>query len=192
MLDILLILDVLLHYCEGRTTNRGNEVAIGPKRRNSSFKDGELLTEQPRRAPLDHLHHPMNPKLGIDFDQQVNMVRHDLNFDDFTLEFLGALLDDNLQPCVYSIHQHLPAILWTPHNMVFAGIDHIVVGLVIRHATNIHLEAVYARAIAHPMSKARGLRSRLVNVSDQVLAVAGTLDPRQRVMLAPWAVTTQK
>jgi len=42
------------------------------------------------------------------------------------------------------------------------------------------------------MSKARGLRSRLVNVSDQVLAVAGTLDPRQRVMLAPWAVTTQK
>jgi hypothetical protein len=64
--------------------------------------------------------------------------------------------------------------------MVFAGIDHIVVGLVIRHATNIHLEAVYARAIAHPMSKARGLRSRLVKKQ----IVAGVEPPLSPVALS--------
>ena len=51
--------------------------------------------------------------------------------------------------------------------MVFAGVDHVVVGLVVRHGINIYLVGIYAtkKAIAHPMPKGRGLRSRLVKAS---------------------------
>jgi hypothetical protein len=115
--------------------------------------------------------------LGIDFGQQMNMIRHDLRFEDFRVGFVGHVQNNLPGPGVHAIDQDGPAILWTPNDVVFAGVYHVagrfaltVVALHARSVQQAKKEVKIAgpphrRTAANPMAKARGLarRNNLVN-----------------------------
>jgi hypothetical protein len=48
----------------------------------------------------------MHAVLRLNFDQQVDMIRHHLQFDYCSAIFLGSVEDDPIQSFVYVVHQH--------------------------------------------------------------------------------------
>ena len=67
------------------------------------------------------------PALRIHLHQQVHVVGHDFKLDQITLKLTYGLDDDLFQANIYPIDQHLAAVLGTPYDVVFTGIDHIPV-----------------------------------------------------------------
>ena len=86
----------------------------------------------------------MDAELRIDLHEDMHMVGHDLHFDDVRLEVRCNILEDSFEPDIYSIHQDRPPILRAPYHMVFAGVDDVVVGLVVRYAPSIYHLAICA------------------------------------------------
>jgi len=83
-----------------------------------------------RRHTLEILNETMNPKLRVYFDEQVDVVGHNFQCDDFG-SILGCRLSQNLlQSLCNRLYQNRPPILWAPHDVVLAAINHIVVRLV--------------------------------------------------------------
>ena len=56
------------------------------------------------------------------------MVRHDFHFEDVRLMLGTNLLYYLSQPCCYLFGKHLASVLGTPNEVVFTGVDDIVVG----------------------------------------------------------------
>ena len=73
----------------------------------------------------------MDAELGIDLDEQVDVIRHDLEFDQFGSRLVGYGLDDRLEPFVYPIDQDRTTKLGAPHDVVLAGIDDVSVALIL-------------------------------------------------------------
>jgi len=49
----------------------------------------ELLAKYAGSPTLDSFHGFMDSKLRMDFEQKVNMIRHDFHFDDLDLDFFA-------------------------------------------------------------------------------------------------------
>lgn len=86
----------------------------------------------------------MYAELWIDFYKDMNVVGHDLHFNNLSLKLRGYILEDRFEAHVYSIREDLTPILRAPYDMVFAGIHDVGIGLVVRHAPSIYHLAIYA------------------------------------------------
>jgi hypothetical protein len=61
----------------------------------------------------------MDAKRGIDFDEQMHRVRHDLNLKDFSLTLIRHDARYFLEPFIEPIHPNLPAMFRAPDHMIF-------------------------------------------------------------------------
>jgi hypothetical protein len=129
-LNILLIFNILFDDRQWRAANGGYEIRVRPQSRESAFQSGKLLAKQKRTQTLDPLHKFMNTQLRINFAKNMNVIGHDLKFDYFAFQFISDLLNDFLQPNIYTIHKHSAAILRTENNMVLTGVENMLVAFV--------------------------------------------------------------
>jgi hypothetical protein len=72
----------------------------------------------------------MNAVLGIDFHQEVDVCGHDFEFKNLGIGFSTDALDNLLESSIHTVDQHRTAVLRTRDNAIFAGVNHVVVGLV--------------------------------------------------------------
>lgn len=86
----------------------------------------------------------MDTELWINFQKEMNMVWHDFHLDDLELVFLGNLCDKFLQSCIYAVHQNLAAVFWAEHDMILAGINDIMIGVIDSFA---HIYIILLQAI---------------------------------------------
>ncbi len=54
-----------------------------------------------RRVPFQEFHQPVNPELWVTPDEQVNVVRQDLQLNEFLPPALNLLGQNNLEPFIY-------------------------------------------------------------------------------------------
>ena len=109
-LHALLILNVAL-----------DKVTVGPKRRKAGFQSPKFVS--PRRPPLNRLDHAMYSELRIDVDQQVDVVRHDLDLNQDAVRFPDNFGNDLLEPLIDTIDQYLAPIPRTKDHAMLARED---------------------------------------------------------------------
>ena len=145
-LYVFLVFNILLDYCKWSAAHGRNEIAVCPQSRKSAFQSGELVAEQERAKTLDPLHKFMDTKLWIDFAKDVNVIGHDLKFDDLTFQFISDLLNDFLQPNIYAVYKYLAAILRTKNNMVLAGVNNMAIAFIglCAHSTVLYSYSLYS------------------------------------------------
>ena len=73
----------------------------------------------------------MNAVLGSDFHQEVHMFGHDFQFKNLGMRFSTDALNNLCKPVVNAIDQHRAAVLWAPDNVIFAGVDYVVIRFVL-------------------------------------------------------------
>ena len=73
-----------------------------------------------RTAPLHQTNQTMDAELRICFNEKMDMIRHDFQFNDFRLTFFRDFAKDHFQAFIHTVNEYAPTIFWTPHNMVFA------------------------------------------------------------------------
>ncbi len=147
-----LILNILLDDGERRASNCRNEVAIGPKCGKFLFQDRKLLAQEPTASAFDEAYQAVNTKLGVTLDQQMHLIRHHFQAQDFCLVFLTDFSNDLGEPFHYSLHQHCAPVFGTPDDVVFAGIEHVPIGLVgyLAHRDSIQHKAIYCQWTLSP------------------------------------------
>jgi hypothetical protein len=121
-LDHLLVFNVLLQDRHWSTTHRRYKIRMSPQGRQFAFQVRKLLTEQTRTMSFDLLHKSPNPKLRIDFAQQMHMIWQHFKFENLARQPFRYLINDLFQMFIYTLSEHLAAILWAKDNMVFAGV----------------------------------------------------------------------
>ena len=84
-----------------------------------------------RRSWLDALDRSVDAQLGIDRQEQVHMVWHDLHLDDLETELVGDFPSDLLEALVDSVHEDGPAVLRAEDHVVAAGENYVAVALVL-------------------------------------------------------------
>jgi len=156
-LYVRLILDVPLDDGQRCSTNGRNKVTIGPKRRQAGFQPRKLVSQQPRRSPLNGLDHAMYSQLRIDINQEVDVVRHDLGLEQDAVRFLSNFGNDLLEPQIDAIDQHLAPIFRTKDHVILTRKDDVAIRSVLH--PGIYSEGPYnhqeGRAFL-PMAKAKG------------------------------------
>jgi hypothetical protein len=97
----------------------------------------------------------MNPELGVDSHQEVDVVGHGTQLDDFSPSFLAYVFDDLLQPGVDISGDHRAAVLRAPDNVIGAPVDNVVVGFDRYHGHSIQVGAIYCAydAMSHLVGK---------------------------------------
>ena len=73
-----------------------------------------------RRNALDMTDSFVDPVLRVNLNEQMNMIRHDLQFMNFGSDLGGGCANQLLQPRFDLPHKASVPIFWTPDNMVFA------------------------------------------------------------------------
>jgi hypothetical protein len=142
-----LLLKILFDDGERRASNCRNEVAIGPKGGKFTFQDRKLLAQEPTASAFDEAYQAVNTQRGVTLDQQMHMIRHHFQAQDFCLVFLTDFSNDLGEPLHYSLHQHLAPIFGTPDDVVFAGIEHVPIGLIsyLAHRDSMQHKAIYCQ-----------------------------------------------
>jgi hypothetical protein len=69
----------------------------------------------------------MDTILRVAINKQANVVRHHFDLQDAGVTLPANLANDNLEPVIHTVHQHLAAVLWAPHDMEFAVEGDVVV-----------------------------------------------------------------
>ena len=72
----------------------------------------------------------MDAVLRIDFDQEMHVFRHDFQFENLDMMFSTDDLDNLFKPVINAVDQHRASILRTPDNVIFTGVDHVVIRFV--------------------------------------------------------------
>jgi hypothetical protein len=91
-----LIFYIAFHCFDGDTANCPNIVGVGPQRGNLALEIGEFLPQLMSSCALNEFDQPMNPKLWIAANDQMDMVRHDFHFYKFLLPPLNTFLNERL------------------------------------------------------------------------------------------------
>jgi hypothetical protein len=88
----------------------------------------------------------MNSEVRINFAKNMNVIGHDLKFDDLTFQIISDLLNDFLQPNIYAIYKYLAAILRTENNMVLAGVNNMTIAFIrlCTHSTELYNYSLYS------------------------------------------------
>ena len=85
------------------------------------------------------------------FDEQVDMIRHHLQFEDLGVALGGGLAKDALQPFFQVSHQNAAPVFGAPDNGVLARINHVVVALVFHSLNYIRMRYLtQGKALAAP------------------------------------------
>ena len=71
------------------------------------------------RVAFQLLDHPMDSKLRITLDTEINMIGHDLHFHDVCLELVRLGAEQFFQPPINPVDQHFPSIFRAEHDVVF-------------------------------------------------------------------------
>jgi hypothetical protein len=137
----LLVFDVLLDDSQWRTAHRAHEIRVSPERRESAPELRKIPPEQPRGSALDCLDELVDSELRINLDEQVDVVWHDLDLDQFGFGLRHDFGDDCLEPGVDLIDQDGATKLRTPDDVVLAGVDDVSIALV-SHALIIQHQAI--------------------------------------------------
>jgi len=69
----------------------------------------------------------MDTVLWIDFPQEVDMFRHDFQFNKLGTAFSTYVLDNLFKSDVNPADQHGTAVLGTPYDVILARIDHVII-----------------------------------------------------------------
>jgi hypothetical protein len=72
----------------------------------------------------------MHSKLRINFTKEVDVIGHDLHFNDLTFQIISDLLNDFLQPNIHAVYKYLAAILRAKNNVVLTGVDNMTIAFV--------------------------------------------------------------
>jgi hypothetical protein len=117
------------------------------------------------RRPTFHQPNKLrDPELGIDFAQQVNMIRHDFQFNNLGLGVDGNLVDDFFTSNRDSFVQYLATIFRTENDVVLARVHDVSIRFVLLlrgHMNSISRRVIYCQAggcLISPGLKAGGLR----------------------------------
>jgi hypothetical protein len=68
----------------------------------------------------------MNPVLRVHFHQEMHMIGHDFQPKQLGIGFSADILDNCLKPGINPVDQYGAAVLRTPDNMIFTGVNHVV------------------------------------------------------------------
>ncbi|KWT83457.1 hypothetical protein ASN18_2207 [Candidatus Magnetominusculus xianensis] len=142
-LYLSLILNILFDYSQWSTAHCGNEITVCPKRRQPAFEMFKLLSKDSGTIAFYQFDKFMYAELRVYLDKQRYMVWHDFHFDDVCPNVQCFLLNELFKPVYNSINKNFAPILWTPDNMVFAGIHNVVIRLklnALRHFVLYNLE----------------------------------------------------
>jgi hypothetical protein len=116
-----------LMTASGAPPHGRNEVTVGPKRRKVRFQRRTLVSQQPRRSPLNDLDRAIYSELRVDINQQVDVVRHDLGLEQDAARFFSHFGNDLLGPPIHAIEQHLAPILRTKDHVVVTRKDKVAI-----------------------------------------------------------------
>jgi hypothetical protein len=136
-LNVLLVFDVLLDNGQWCAPNCGDEVGVGPERRQSTAKDREFQSEEPGRTALDQLDQSMDSELWIDFDQKMDVIGHHLHLDQLASQFNDLLPNQRLESLVDTVDQHFAAVFGAKYDVVLARVHHVLVAL------QVHCHSIY-------------------------------------------------
>jgi hypothetical protein len=87
----------------------------------------ELLPQEARTTSLEMLDKAVDTKLWIDFDQQVNVIRHHFHFQDVNGQLRRQLGSNVTKPRINAVDQDGTPIFWAKDNLVFTGVDNVVI-----------------------------------------------------------------
>ncbi len=127
MLHPFLVFDVLFDHFQGSAANRRDEIRVRPEGRQPRLEPGVFLAQQPRRPTFDSTDQAMDTVLWIDFPQEVDMFRHDFQFNKLGTAFSTYVLDNLFKSDVNPADQHGTAVLGTPYDVILARIDHVII-----------------------------------------------------------------
>jgi hypothetical protein len=147
-----LVLNILFDDRERRSANGTDKIAVCPERRKSPLQGWKLLPQVATTPTLDGAYQPVNTELWITLDQQMHVIRLDIQAQDLCLMRDADLTDDLLQTSGYLLNEHLAPVLGTPHHMVLAGVVDVPVGLVgyFAHRDSIQYQAIYYQGTLLP------------------------------------------
>jgi hypothetical protein len=86
---------------------------------------------------LEQFHQPVNAEPRITPDEQMHMIRQDLQLDEVLPLSLDRLGEDNLQALVYRWHQHPAPVLGAEHHVIPADREDVVAAAQVSHASRI-------------------------------------------------------
>src|SRR5260370_802318 len=89
-----------------------------PQGRKAGTQRGIFLPQEARRTSLQQFHEPMNAKLKIPMDEQMDMIGHHFQFFYSCMIFHTCLLHNLLQSFIYPVYQDFTPILRAPNHMV--------------------------------------------------------------------------
>jgi len=72
----------------------------------------------------------MDAVLRINFDQEMDMVWHNFEFEQVGSQFDTNALDNLFKTGIHAADQDASAILRAPYNVVFAGVDNVIIRFV--------------------------------------------------------------
>ncbi len=181
-----LVLDVLLDDRERRTSHRTHEIAVCPQRRQFALQDRKLLTQKARGTAFDEPDEPMNAELRITLDQQMHMIGHHFQTQDFGLMLRTQLLNDAREPGGNLFSEHLASVLRAKDHVVFARIEHIPIGLVgdLVHRDSIQLQAIYCQEGTLPRFPSPKQGTTLLSPWLEARGFTGRFDKQCHVALA--------
>jgi len=117
----------------------------------------------------------MNPKLRIDFNQKMNVIRHHFHFDQLASGIIGDTLQDDFQSGIYAFDQNFPSIFWTPNDVVLARVDYVSIVFVLHAYHYIALGYILQTEFQEkqvpfiPMPKGRGFLGFFGNGQNAVI-----------------------
>ena len=93
----------------------------------------------------------MHTLLRGHFDEQVDMIRHHLHFEDLGVAPGGGLPNDALQPFFHVSHQNAAPVFGAPDNVALARTNHVVVALGFHPLNDIRMRYLtQGKALAAP------------------------------------------
>jgi hypothetical protein len=87
----------------------------------------EFLAQQARTAAFQASYQTVDAELGIHLTKEMHVVGHNFELDDLGPEVLRCLEQDFFQARIHTVHEHWPAILWAPDDVVLARVHEVVV-----------------------------------------------------------------
>ena len=69
----------------------------------------------------------MDTKLGVDLDEKMHVIRHDFEFNDLCRQFVTDRMYNLFKARINAVCENGTTMLWAPDNVIFTGLNHIVV-----------------------------------------------------------------
>lgn len=132
----------MLHDVERRSSHGCDEVAVGPQGREPAFERGEFPTEVMACSSFGESHEFVDAVLRVAVDEEVDVVGHGLQLQQFVAGFGADLVDDLPEPFVHGARipfdgwvvelgveagDYLASVFGAPYDVVVTAVCHVVV-----------------------------------------------------------------